>query len=146
MNPAMAPPRAPSLLIWLAAVLVMALGVIVPDAASAHAGHGAHAGRTAGHAAESARPAASPASTAIEAIQAEPDVTPATVSLPDDATSLPCGGSACCTAGHGCCAAIPVAEPAAPARPRGSRLGMVLAGLPPGVSGSTVPEPPRPFR
>ncbi len=27
MNPAMAPPRAPSLLIWLAAVLVMALGV-----------------------------------------------------------------------------------------------------------------------
>jgi hypothetical protein len=146
MNPAMVSPRAPSLLIWLAAVLVMALGMVTPGAASAHAGHGEHAGRAAGHGAEPAPRASAPAFAAIEAIRAKPTVASATISMPDAATSIPCGGASCCTSGHGCCAAIPVAEPNAPAQPRTSPLRSVAAGLPPGVSASAVPEPPRLFR
>ena len=147
MFPAMAVSRPPSLLIWLAAVLLVALGVVVPGAAAAHAGHGEHPGRTATwHAAEPSGPAAPVASGAVAALQEEASRGVAVVATGDNGTPAPCGGAACCTSGHGCCAAIPVADAAAPTMPGAARLRTHVAGLPPGVTAPALPEPPRPFR
>ena len=144
---AMAESRTPSLLIWLAAVLLVALGVAVPGAASAHAGHEERPARTAAwNAMDTGAPAAPLVFAAAEAIRGEVPPGVAMVSPGDETASAPCGGAACCTAGHGCCSAIPVLAPATPALPRASRLAAYLAGLPPGISAPALPEPPRPFR
>lgn len=140
----MVPRRAPTLCLWLAALLVAALGLLVPTMASAHAGHDAHAGH-AGHW-TAAAPEPSAALPVLDGFQAPPQGAPLTAAAPGEAASLPCGGAGCCNTGHGCCAALPVAAPAAPAMPLASLPERARAGLPPGLAAAALPEPPRPFR
>ncbi len=139
--------RIPSLRVWLIAILVMAAGMLVPGVAAAHTGHDAHGGRAdAWSAAMADGPTAAPAIGALEALQPPAAPSGAVASPAAQPASAPCGGAACCTAGHGCCAAIPAAALAEPATPPPSRPGAVLAGLPPGIAAPALPEPPRPFR
>ena len=140
----MLPRRAPTLCLWLAAILVVALGMLVPNAASAHAGHGGHGGGW-----MAAAPEGPPVLPALGDSRVLPESASGAgthVASPGEAASLPCDGAGCCNAGHGCCAAIPVAAPVAPAMPLASQPRMALAGLPPGVPAAALPEPPRPFR
>jgi hypothetical protein len=143
----MVPHRAPTLCFWLAAILVVALGMLVPNLAWAHAGHGAHAG----HARQWAASAPEGSSAVlsfdhVEELQENAPVAGAAAARLGESASIACGGAGCCNTGHGCCAAIPAAAAAAPAMPVASQPEAVLAGLPPGVAAAALPEPPRPFR
>lgn len=129
----MMPHRAPALAVWLAALFVAVLGLLAPAPAAAHAGHD--------HAAPAGRMEAAEAVLAALAEDAAPEA-----GLDTAGTQAPCGGAACCTAGHGCCAALAGSAPPGIARPRTPPPAPVLAGLPAGLGAATLPEPPRPFR
>lgn len=147
MTNAMVRPRTPALRFWLIAILLMAMGMLVPGVASAHAGHNAHAERADDWILAVAE--VSPAGLtlgAFEDLQAPIAASGDIASLPGEAASVPCGGAACCNTGHGCCVAIPVAALAKPATPPPSRPGAILADLLPGVAAAALPEPPRPSR
>jgi hypothetical protein len=143
----MVPCRAPTLCLWLAAILVVALGMLVPNLALAHAGHGAHAGHAGNWIA--APPEGASGLLGLDSVEAPQENAPVAGEVAawlGDSASIACGGAGCCNTGHGCCAAIPVAAAATPAMPVASQPEAVLAGLPPGVAAAALPEPPRPFR
>jgi len=138
------------LCLWLSTIMMMAAGILVPGAASAHPGHGEERGQR-----------------ALVVFHAPFD--PASLSILDDlakallhadepqAASLSflatqpdgerdCAGAACCGTSHGCCVAYLTSwdDPSPP--PTGNRLAIALAGAPPGRDTSALPEPPRPYR
>jgi hypothetical protein len=132
-------PRSPlTFVFWLVIVLGTALGALVPASAIAHPGHASGSSH--------ARPAAQPSEHGARADQDEPVGAVVAASGREAADVMPCGGPACCTSGHGCCAAILVACPATGATPRDTAPPPVHAGLPAGLGASTPAEPPRPIR
>jgi len=138
------------LCLWLSTVMLMAAGIVVPRAASAHPGHGEEHGQRELLVFQVPFDAAS--------LSIHDDLANALLHADDPQAASPsflltqpdeefvCGGAACCGAGHGCCVAYMTSwdDPSPP--PAGKRLAIALAGAPPGRDTSALPEPPRPFR
>ena len=130
-----------SLMSKLAAVLValgtLALIALAPSAAFAHGGHGAHAGHR--HAAVE-RPAVP-----VKAATAGQELRAAAIAVAPAQHGDLCGERGCCGNGHcaGCVNALAATEAAEFDSPAKSVPPASQAILPPGLSTSGPPRPPR---
>jgi hypothetical protein len=135
---------------WLSIVLLMAAGMLVPGAASAHSGHGERIG--------SPRPVTLHLSAAATTPGPENQLASGVQDIEamrgNDGANLfeqstvkgACGGAACCCTGHGCCAAYLVGGVEFPPPPVASCLMAILTVLRLGFDNTSIPEPPRPAR
>jgi len=135
---------------WLATILLMAAGVIVPGAASAHPGHG---DERAQRLIMAFQPSSGTSSLGVREelpstlllLDASQPAHPATfVTQPDENRGY--AGAACCGTGHGCCVAYLYGGENPPSPPTGNRLAIVLRDAPSGLGAAKLPEPPRPIR
>jgi len=138
------------LCLWLSTIMLMAAGIFVPGAASAHPGHGDERGQRELVVFQATSDAAS--------LHILDDLANALLHVDDPRAASPsflvtqrdgkraCSGAACCGVGHGCCVAY-LTSWDDPSPPRtGNRLAIALAGAPSGRDTSALPKPPRPFR
>ncbi len=138
------------LCLWLSTIMLMAVGILVPGAASAHQGNGEERGErelSVFQAPFDAAPLIIHDDLANTLLHVGEPLTASQsflVTQPDGERG--CDGAACCGTGHGCCVAYLTSwdDPSPP--PTGNRPAIALAGAPPGRDTSALPEPPRPFR
>lgn len=138
------------LCLWLSTIMLMAAGILVPGAASAHPGHGEERGqreRVVFHApfdAAKLNILDDLANTLLHADDPQAASPSFLVTQPD--VERGCAGAACCGTGHGCCVAYLISwdDPTPP--PSGNPPAIAVASAQPGRDISALPEPPRPFR